>query len=208
MQTVGRFILFVIAGFVSVVLLTVLVAMWIPRTWHVSATDVSSATPADVWRVVSDLRTWPEWSIWSTQHDPTISIDWIAAGGSEGFTWTGERAGQGELHVKSRAHDRMVYELRFTGSAMQVTGEILVRDARLDDARSIVTWRVYGDVGPNPFARLSVDLIRKVVDAETQQNLSGLLHVLDDSVVRAPAPERGVFTPPRAVSAPSPRTGN
>ena len=184
----GRFILFVVAGFVSVVVLTLLVALWMPRTWDVSVTDVSMGRPDEIWRTVSDLRTWTDWSIWSDRHDPTVEVqfaDLDPDGRPQRFVWNGEAAGRGELVIQERAADRLIYALHFPEAAMAVTGEILVRPAHLDDARTIVTWRVHGDVGANPFARLSVDLIRKVVDAETRQNVSGLLVYLDDSVAPA-----------------------
>ena len=85
-----------------VVLIVVLLFVGVqamPTNYDISHTQVVSGSPDEVFAIASDLHTWPDWTYWSREADPSAVWDWSGAPGSVGsnMSWKGEKHLEGSL---------------------------------------------------------------------------------------------------------------
>ena len=55
----------------ALVAIFVVVGLLLPSTWHVERAITINAPPQYAFTKIVDLRTWPDWTVWTKERDPS-----------------------------------------------------------------------------------------------------------------------------------------
>jgi hypothetical protein len=137
-----------------------------------------SATPSEVYAVVADLHTWPDWTYWSKAADPECTWDFNdQIGDGASMAWEGPTHGKGKLVLKNCAPGKGVeYDLTFyAGEAeMPSLGRIELTPAG-DKTR--VRWVMISDL--EGLGKLFLPFMDGQVGVMFESGLTGLKTRLD-----------------------------
>jgi len=170
MKKIGVAIAGVIGG---LALLVGVVGLLMPGTWQVRTSKTIQASPEQLYTTIVDLHTWPQWTAWNKELDP--SAEWRFSGTANtvghAMAWTGEEMGDGRLVLTSVApHQEVRYELTF-GTEDVSQGGFLLSPAT---GGTEVVWWIEGELGINPIARLMGPMIQSYVTADFEVGLTHL----------------------------------
>ena len=159
--------------FAGVVVLLLIVGAVMRSKWHVEQSASVEASPAAVYAIVADLRTWRDWSAWNKQVDPGAT--WTYAGPPTGagssMTWKGEKLGQGTLSLREGDPQKgMRFDIELVGQG-HAEGTF---SFAADGTKTKVTWMTEGDTGSNPIGHFFVPGIEAMLDAELADGLAAL----------------------------------
>ena len=103
----GLIVVLIIAGVIAI--------MMLPSDYELERSKVISATPAEVYAVVGDLHSWPEWTAWSKEADPECIWNYNGKSGvGAGVDWTGPVHGEGEMTITGlEENSKIEYALTF-----------------------------------------------------------------------------------------------
>ncbi|KAA3606025.1 MAG: hypothetical protein DWQ01_17670 [Planctomycetota bacterium] len=112
----------------------------LPDRFEVKRKVTIQATPEAIHAVLSDLRTWSEWSAWTADKDPTLQ--WQYEGPDQGvgqaMSWTGEEFGEGRLQITaSDLQTGLRYDLEFDGGEFRNQGKF---EYEVQDGQVEVRW--------------------------------------------------------------------
>jgi len=123
----------------------------LPATFEVSRTKLVAGTPAEVFAVAADLHTWPDWTVWSRDGDPSAVWDWTGPPATVGssMSWKGDVHGTGSLTIESVEENKsMGYVLVFTEEGTDIPSHGVLR-FRASGGNTQVDWVMSGDLeGP------------------------------------------------------------
>ena len=88
--------------------------VFLPDHYQIEREVEVSATPEAVFAVVSDLHSWPEWTVWNLELDPQAVYDFSGSAGRAGarMTWEGPKLKSGALTLTEVAAPTLLsYEL-------------------------------------------------------------------------------------------------
>jgi len=169
-----RLLRVVVLGLGALVILFVLVGLFLPRTWSVERSRLLRATPERVQKELEDMRTWPSWTPWSAERDPTlvVTFDGPERGPGARMSWEGQRLGFGSLTL-TRTHPAagVEYEIQFRGVEQGTRGAIRMTP---EPAGARVTWSDGGALGWNPMMRLFAPLFTAKLGHDFDEGLSRL----------------------------------
>lgn len=159
-------------------LFVLLVAFVVPLVFldDAYAMDRSTEVPAprdEVHAVVSDLRTWKEWTVWNREADPTVVYSYTGEPGTVGqsMSWKGEELGTGEMTITDVAPGRVAYELSFGGGdPAQI--EMLLEPR--GPASTAVKWVMGGKFEGMPHERWLGLLIGRMAGPDFESGLANL----------------------------------
>lgn len=174
-----RLLRILVLGVGLLVVVTVVVGMFMPRAWSVERTRVLRAPPERVQESLEDLRTWSEWTPWSTARDGTLQVtfDGPPRGAGARMSWEGQLLGFGSLTlVKADPAAGVEYELRFRGVDEPSHGSIALAS---DAAGTRVTWRDGGELGWNPLMRLFAPLFEAKLAQDFDDGLARLARIAE-----------------------------
>lgn len=136
------------------------------------ATEVA-APRAQVHAVVSDLRTWKEWTVWNKEKDPTVEYSYVGEPGAVGqtSTWKGEELGEGSMTITAVSPDRVAYELRF-GEEDPAQIEMLLEER--GPGATAVKWRMEGKFEGMPYERWFGLMIDRMAGPDFEKGLANL----------------------------------
>lgn len=106
-------------GCLGLIVVLVLVAVGAVMTMdghvEVERSKQISASPDEVYALVSDLHTWPDWTAWDKEGDPDCTWEFTGErGDGASMDWDGPKHGQGKLTLKNCvAGERIEYDLAF-----------------------------------------------------------------------------------------------
>jgi hypothetical protein len=173
-------------------LLVVLVAVgWLlPREVTVErATGIDK--PADaVFPWIANLKTWPDWTVWNQQEDPSLVYTYSGADSGRGasMSWTAKKMGSGSLTITDAAPGRYIrYTLRMQHRTMVVRGNIEIEPA--GGGATLVQWFDTVDFGRNPLVRYMGFMLRPMLGRAYRRNLAGLKVAVETGRASGPGPK-------------------
>jgi len=112
----------------------------LPDDYEIERRLEIAASPAAVYAVVSDLHTWPEWTIWNPDLDPqaVFSFPEQETGSGARMSWTGPKMGQGDLVLlECEAPRRVPYDVAMSEGQHRSQGWIEIEEV---PGGSLVYW--------------------------------------------------------------------
>lgn len=174
-----RLLRVIVLGLGALVLLTVLVGLFLPRTWSVERSRLVRATPERVQKELEDLRTWPEWTPWSKRRDESLvlTFDGPERGPGSRLSWEGQLLGFGSLTLTrvlgtpGAGAAGVEYEIQFRGVEQGSRGAIRLT---AEPAGSRAVWSDGGELGWNPMMRLFAPLFAAKLGHDFDESLGRL----------------------------------
>ena len=162
----------VIIALVALMLLLLLMGSLLPMDYVVERSIFIDGDPLEIHESIVNLRSWPEWTPWNSQLDPTMVFSYSEGKPGVGFKsrWTGESAGNGNLEITSAEPGRgIVYVLNFEGFPT-VDGVIEIQQMK---GGCNVRWKASGQLKP-PLGGLMVMMMDSAMGADFASALDGL----------------------------------
>ena len=165
-------VLYGMAGAITVGLIAIYAyAFSLPAQWTVEHERAVSASPADAYALLGDLKAWPEWSSWGPQSDETATWAFSDKTAGEGARaeWNGEKLGEGRL-VVTRAVEptRVEYDLWFAGREEPSNGVITLTET---ESGTTILWVDRGTVDGNPLLRLLLPQVERQLSDDIERSL-------------------------------------
>lgn len=165
-------ILYVILG---LLLVLVVIGWLLPREITVERTISIDRPAGAIFPWIANLKTWPDWTIWNKNEDPSLVYTYAGADTGRGavMSWTAKKMNGGKLTISAAQPDQFIrYELRMTGRTMTVRGNLELESA--GGRATLVMWYDTVDFGLNPFTRWLGFLIKPMLGRAYRRNLAGL----------------------------------
>lgn len=174
-----KILLKILGGLAALVLVLVVVAFFMPRTFRVERSVVIRAKPEAVYAIAADLKAWKDWGVWY-ERDPAMSITYSPATTGVGAwtEWKSSSQGNGKATLTEVAPSaRVIYRLEFTDNGMVSTGSFLLSAAEGGGVRVVSVMA--GDLGMNPFARLMGPFLDKMIGPDFAAGLAKMKRVAE-----------------------------
>ena len=158
----------------------------LPGHFEVSRSIVIAAESSRVESDLADLETWPEWSAWTKEKDPSVSWSFSGEKGQgQVWEWTGEKLGNGKMRLdKVTPGKGITYGISFKDPDMKGDGQISIAPA----GEAIeVTWVSRGQLGKNPIFRYMGLFMDGMLGPDLELGLEGLKARAEEPAAAAPA---------------------
>jgi hypothetical protein len=158
----------------ALVALLLLIGLFLPRRYHVERSVEIRARPETVFADLTNLRRWPEWTVWNQEMDPSVKFtyDTPESGVGAGYRWTGNKLGTGKLQLtRANPTNGIDFNLDMENGKFLSTGTI-----RMDPSGEAVRvlWVNEGDLGKNPINRYFGLAIDSMLGEQFERGLSNL----------------------------------
>lgn len=158
----------------ALVALLLLIGLFLPRHYRVERSVEINAASEAVFADLSNLRHWPEWTVWNEKMDPTVQFTYGTPDSGEGATyqWTGQKVGRGSLKLtQANPTNGIAYDLNFENGKFLSNGGISLSPT----ASGVrVVWVNEGDLGKNPVNRYFGLFVESMLGGQFEQGLSQL----------------------------------
>lgn len=147
-----KIVLKLLGGLAVLVLVLVVVAFFLPRTYRIERTIVIKAQPEVVFAQFGDLKAWKNWGSWH-EKDPAMKLSYSAktTGVGAWSAWESKSEGNGKMTITAiEPAKSATYLLEFPDMGMQSNGSMTLQPA---DGGVEVVWVDAGDLGMNPMSR-------------------------------------------------------
>jgi effector-binding domain-containing protein len=169
-------VLYWLAG---IVLLLVVVAFLLPKTYKVERNIYVRSNPAVIYGLTSNFAQWHLWVPWTKELDSTAVFEMKGGVGQVGtsWTWNGKKLGQGEMVSSELIPGQLVaYDLAFDHGKYKSKGKIVI--SQLGDSCQ-VSWIDEGDLGYNPMSRYMGLFMGKMMGPDFEKGLAKLKSVAE-----------------------------
>jgi hypothetical protein len=177
-----------LAAVIAVALVCVFIAMQ-PGQYTVARSTSIAASPASIYRLVSDFHRWDAWSPWA-KLDPAMKQQYTssASGVGAGYSWQGNSdAGEGRMTIREAVpNEKVVIFLEFLkpfASSSYTTFSL-----RPEGQNTRVDWAMVGEA---TFATKAIQLfssLDKMVGPDFEKGLAQLKREAENSDRVQPAP--------------------
>lgn len=136
---------------------------------------------------IADLKTWPEWTVWNKNEDPSLAYTYsgVAVGKGSMMSWTAKKMGNGSLSITDAAANHYIrYLLRMQNRTMVVHGNIEIESA--GGGATLVQWFDSVDLGMNPFLRWMGMALKPMLRRAFHRNLAGLKSAVETGHASGP----------------------
>jgi hypothetical protein len=150
-----------------------LVAFFLPSKYRVERDEVIKAPSEAIYPWLSQLRKWPEWTVWNTNHDATLACAYSgpAEGAGAEMSWTA-KSGNGSIKLTAAdAKSGVKYDLNFEAGKFLCSGGLSMAAA---EGGTRVTFSNEGEFGKNPVRRYFGLFIDKKMGGMFEKNLRDL----------------------------------
>lgn len=167
----------ILVGFVLLLVVAVAIGFALSDEVTVTRASVVAAEPEAIHEVLASLRTWPEWSVWNRETDPTLRFEFEGAERGVGATWKwkGDVFEEGQLEILESDPARGVSYRVTMASGLSFEGGLRFTEA---EAGTRVTWTDKAALGMGPLGGWMALLLGGAVDEEVgrgqEQGLAGL----------------------------------
>ena len=180
-------ILYLVLG----LLVALAVIGWLlPREITVERTISIDRPSGAIFPWIANLKTWPDWTIWNKNEDPSLAYTYSGADSGLGATmsWTAKKMGDGALTINAAQSGRFIrYEMRMTGRTMVVRGNLELESA--GGGATLVMWFDTVDLGGNPLKRWLGLLLKPMLARAYHRNLAGLKTAVETGRATGPGPK-------------------
>ena len=165
---------------ITIVLLLLVVALFIPRTYTVTVTETIRQPSDIVFNYVKLIKNQENYSVW-VMEDPNIKMEYVGTDGIEGFIarWSSQEdlVGEGEQQITKVTADRIEVDLRFK-RPFESSQKAATFVQPLPGNRTLISNEFYGS-DAYPMNLLSLLIGKKMIrDAQTK-NLENLKKILE-----------------------------
>lgn len=153
--------------------------------------------PEPIFETLIDLESWPEWTIWNRDSDPSIRYAFGGEAGHIGasIAWHSDTYGETQHVITEVDRPRQVsFDLRINPNLPPAIGRITLEPVPAEEGGGTrVIWGMTGDVGDDLVARLKIGVIQRSAARDFEQNLWRLKRriELQEGVVRE-LPDGGI----------------
>lgn len=155
----------------------VLVGFFLPDEVVIERSKVVKGTPEALQAQAASLKSWPEWSFWSKEEDPTATFSFAGAENGPGqvWKWKGEKFTEGQMElVESVPGQNVKYKITMA-DGMAITGQL--QFAKEGDGTKI-TWTDRSKIGMGPLGGWLKLAIGGMIDTEQgkaqEKSMAGL----------------------------------
>ncbi len=176
-----RILKFIGLGLLGVIVLLLVISFFLPSKVHFERSATINGKPADVFKLVNNLKSWEMWSPWYRK-DPNIKMTYgdTLEGAGAFYSWKSENknVGNGTMKiVSSNPTDSLKTEMNFMEQGVAYSGFLFAADG---DKTKLI-WTMDSDAGMNPIKKLfGFFLMDKMLGPDFDAGLHNL-----DSVVMA-----------------------
>ncbi|MBX9850671.1 MAG: SRPBCC family protein [Cytophagaceae bacterium] len=146
--------------------------------------SIQIKAPADsIFPLIFNLKRWPEWTVWNTENDPTLEINYtietIDSLIVSKAVWKGDELGKGKIFVdgykvnKELRHDILLDD--------EISGKGLF-SLNLRGKKTHVSWTIAGDVGFNIPQRYFILFFDNFIGADMQEGLLKLKKISEKNL--------------------------
>jgi hypothetical protein len=144
----------------------------LPVSYTVTRTLFIEAEADRIHTQLADLRSWPEWTPWNQQLDPTVRVQFSGPedGVGSSYSWSGDQLGEGVLEITSSEMGRgIVYLLHFEGAP---TADGVVQITSMKGGCEVL-WKMSGDTA-RPLGPYLIPMMDSFIGADFEECLRGL----------------------------------
>jgi uncharacterized protein YndB with AHSA1/START domain len=146
--------------------------VWLPDHYRLERHLEIAAPPAAVYATISDLHTWPDWTVWNLELDSRGVYDFSGrpAGDGAHMTWDGPKLKRGDVTLRNCESPRRVgYELDLEEGKHVSSGFFEISKS---STGSVVTWTNEGTL-PGA-SKLMGPMLDYFVAPQLERGLQGL----------------------------------
>lgn len=154
-----------------VLLALFVIGLLLPGDYQVKRSITIQANSQIVLDSLLNLKTWPQWSPWRKDDDPTLQFRTTGAPAMPGYTlhWQSEQKGVGQIKITGiNQAEGIRYELESGGETLVQKGFLKI-EAQGDSTQ--LTWTVTGQLGGSPIMRWAGLFIDGSIGPAYQQSL-------------------------------------
>lgn len=163
-----------LAGFAALLAVGIVAAgLMLEGPYTVERSTTVKATPEQVLAYAGDFSNWNEWTVWTKEAYPDMTVEHPGATVGEGAIqkWNdGSMEGQMEI-TAFQPDSHLEYLLDMDHGSWQMRCRIA---AVLVDSGSVVTWTCGGDSGRNPINRIMMAIFKPMIGEDFQNGLDKL----------------------------------
>lgn len=119
-----------------------IISAFLPSSYEVERERMVDASASEVFAVLTDLRTWPEWTAWNVERDPDAVFEYDGEGEGAVMSWDGPALGLGRLELTQLEPDRSLsYHLSLQDGSAASEGQIRLEQS---GSQTRVVWTQTG----------------------------------------------------------------
>ena len=142
-----------VLGLLALLVLCIGIGFFLPAKQHIERSIVVRGEAEEVFHVLATLKRWPDWTAWTTNRFPDMTLRFEGAESGVGATMiaAGKSSGDGTVKiVEANPASGIAYALDFNHGMQVFAGAIRYTNTS-DGLR--VTWTLDADLGVNPLKR-------------------------------------------------------
>ena len=161
-------------GFAGIILILLLVGWLLPSRQRIKRNIILKGKPEDVFVLTATLKRWPDWTAWTTNRFPDLTLRFDGPDMGVGATMIAAGKSSGDGTVKITAADPangIAYTLDFNHGTQIFFGSIRHTNA---PGGLRVAWTLEADLGMNPLKRWGGLVMGLLMGGDMQQGLVNL----------------------------------
>ena len=170
----------VLLSAVAFVVLLILAGLLLPSHRRIERSIPLRVEAQDVFNMITTLRRWSEWTAWTTNRFPDMTIRFEGPESGVGATMiaAGKSSGDGVVKtIEADAASGIGYTLDFNHGLQLFTGAI--RYTNLPDGLR-VNWTLDADLGASPFKRWAGLAMESLMSGDMEQGLANLKRTVEE----------------------------
>ncbi len=161
-------------GFVGIVCVLISASWLLPSQRRIERSILTRGKAEDVFGLVATLKRWPEWTAWTTNRFPDLTMRFEGPEIGVGATMVaaGKSSGDGTVTITTAdSASGIDYTLDFNHGTQVFAGSIHYSNAS-DGLR--ITWTLDADLGANPLKRWGGLAMGALMGGDMEQGLGNL----------------------------------
>ncbi|WP_276479538.1 SRPBCC family protein [Paraflavitalea pollutisoli] len=171
--------LYIIFGFVAIIIAMLVFALFLPSRYHIERSLVILKPVEEVMLRVSNLHYYSQWNPWQQKEAGSkMEIKGSPQTPGHEYWWSGKKIGEGRLILQSIDSKHVHFNLQFIKPWKSSANDNWLFEA-WGNGETKVTWQNYGLL-PYPMARLMGPLISKNLNKQFEEGLRNLKKLCEE----------------------------